>query len=83
MVDLSWRTKRKGFWLFKQSKVRKDVKTNKRVYFIVSGDRQHSVIFDKLKKTYTCDCEYFSLKLKDCSHIYAVKLFLGVADEGD
>jgi uncharacterized Zn finger protein len=83
MVELSWRTKRKGFWLFKQGKVRKDVETNKRVYFIVSGDKEHSVIFDKNKKSYTCDCEYFSLKLKDCSHIYAVKLFLGVVDEGD
>ncbi len=83
MVNLSWQTKRKGYWLYKEGKVAKDVETDKRLYFIVKGDREHSVIFDKTKNTFTCDCEYFSLKLKDCSHIYAVKLFLGVENEKD
>ncbi len=81
MAGLSWKTKRKGFWLFKEGKVKKDIETDKRIYFIVSSEKEHSVIFDKVKKSYTCDCEYFSLKLKDCSHIYAVKLFMGVKDE--
>jgi hypothetical protein len=83
MANLSWKTKRKGFWLFKEGKVRKDIETSKRIYFVVSSDEEHSVIFDKVKKSYTCDCEYFSLKFKDCSHIYAVKLFMGVEDEKD
>ncbi|MEM5878676.1 MAG: hypothetical protein QXF12_07420 [Candidatus Aenigmatarchaeota archaeon] len=81
MSELSWRTKRKGFWIFKDGKVVKDVENDKRCYFIVkSEEKDHSVIFDKTKKTFTCDCEFFSLKLKDCSHIYAVKLFMGDKD---
>lgn len=83
MVGLSWRTKRKGYWLFKEGKVKKDVETDKRIYFLVYGDKEHSVIFDKKKGNFTCDCEYFSLKLTECSHIYAVKLFLGAENERD
>lgn len=77
MSDLSWKTKKKGYWIFKDGKVIKDIENQKRIYFIVKGDQKnHSVIFDKTKGTYTCDCEFFSLKLKHCSHIYAVKLFI-------
>ncbi|MCS7134952.1 MAG: hypothetical protein N3E38_01345 [Candidatus Aenigmarchaeota archaeon] len=75
MVE-SWKTKRKGYWLYKEGKVKVDVETQKRIYFKVLSENEHSVIFDKIKNQFACDCEYFSLKLKDCSHIYAVKLFL-------
>ncbi|MFH8080449.1 MAG: hypothetical protein QXO84_01045 [Candidatus Aenigmatarchaeota archaeon] len=83
MVKLSWRVKRKGYWLYKDGKVKKDVETEKRTYFLVYSDKEHSVIFDKTRNQFLCDCEYFSLKLTECSHIYAVKLFLGVVDEKD
>lgn len=77
MADLSWRTKRKGYWLFKDGKIKKDVDSEKRIHLNVESDgRSHSVIFDKTKHAYTCDCEFFSLKLKDCSHIHAARLFL-------
>lgn len=77
MTDLSWRTKRKGYWIYKEGKVKKDIENDKRIYFnIESDEKTHSVIFDKVKNTFTCDCEFFSLKFRDCSHIYAVKLFI-------
>lgn len=77
MSDLSWKTKRKGYWIYKEGKVKKDLENDKRIYFNVKSDeKMHSVIFDKVKKTFTCDCEFFSLKFKECSHIYGVKLFI-------
>jgi hypothetical protein len=77
MSDLSWKTKRKGYWFFKEGKVKKDMENEKRTYFTIDSDgTAHSVIFDHMKNSYACDCEFFSLKLKDCSHIYAVQLFL-------
>jgi len=85
MSDLSWRTKRKGYWLFKEGKIKKGIENDKRIYFDVeSGDDVHSVIFDKNKKNFTCDCEFFSLKFKECSHIYAAKLIMnGGKNEDD
>jgi uncharacterized Zn finger protein len=78
MTSVSYSTKRKGYWLFKSGKVKKDVETEKRIYFKVEGEtEEHSVIFDKNKKSFICDCSYFSLKFKECSHIHAVKLFIG------
>ncbi len=78
MTELSWRTKRKGYWLFKQNKVRKELETDRRIHFVVSGkEDDHSVILDKVRHNYVCDCGFFSLKFKDCSHIIAVKLSQG------
>ncbi len=83
MSDLSWRTKRKGYWIFKEGRIKKDLENDKRAYFSIESDgKTHSVIFDKIKESFACDCEFFSLKFRDCSHIYATKLFLkGGEDE--
>lgn len=77
MVKVSKKTEMKGYWLFKQGKVKKDLETDKRIHFVVkSKDRDHFVIFDKRKKEFSCDCEFYSLHLKTCSHIIASKTYL-------
>jgi len=77
MVKISKKTEMKGYWLFKQGKVKKDLETDKRVHFVVkSKDRDHFVIFDKKKKKFSCDCAFFSLHQKTCSHILASKTYL-------
>lgn len=68
--------RKKGEQLFKEGKVKKDFETDKRIYFTVTSSEIHSVIFDKTKNTWECDCKYFALKGKECSHIYACKLYL-------
>ena len=68
--------KKKGEKLFKEGKVKKDLETDKRIFFTVSSSENHSVIFDKIKNKWECDCKYFTLKEKECSHIYACKLYL-------
>lgn len=76
MPEISWRTKRKGYWLYKQGKVKKEVETDKRAHFMVNGDDgSHSVIFDKIKYKWNCDCTFGSLKAKNCSHIIACMHF--------
>lgn len=58
--------------LIEENKVKKDVETDKRVHFIVEGtEENHSVIFDKTKNEWNCDCNYNTLKRKICSHIVA------------
>jgi len=45
---VSKKTERKGYWLFKERKVKKELETDKRIHFTVkSGLNNHSVIFDK------------------------------------
>jgi hypothetical protein len=70
--------KQKSIDLVKDKKVVKDLETLQRVYFTVFSKDQHSVIFDKEKKEWSCDCQFFSLKQKECSHILACKLFLNI-----
>jgi len=78
MSEISWITKRKGYWLFKSGKVSKELETDKRIHFNVQGKTSnYSVIFDKKKNIYTCTCSYSSLKFKDCSHIISCRLFAG------
>jgi len=78
---VSTKTERKGYWLFKQGKVIKDLETDKRIHFIVnSKERDHFVIFNKKKRKFSCDCEYFSLHLKSCSHIVASRFFMKEKD---
>lgn len=75
-MKVSKKTEMKGYWLYKQGKVRKDLETDKRIHFIVrSKDKDHFVILDKVKKEFSCDCEFFSLHQKPCSHIIASKFF--------
>ena len=77
MVKISKKTEMKGYWLFKQGKVKKDLETDKRVHFVVkSKDRDHFVIFNKKNNEFSCDCEFYSLHLKTCSHIIASQLYL-------
>ena len=75
MVDI--RTKRKGYWLFKNNQVKKEVDTAKRIHFTVKGkEEDHYVIYDKLKDEYQCDCKFYSIKFDDCSHIIACKEYM-------
>ena len=67
---------RKGEQLFREGRVKKDLETDKRTFFTVTSSEKHSVIFDKRKNKWECDCKYFTLKQKECSHIYACKLYL-------
>jgi len=65
----------KGKILFEKGKVTKDLDTEKRIYFTVEGESEkHSVIFEKGKKEFKCDCKFNSLHHKKCSHILAAML---------
>ena len=76
-MPISTKTERKGYWIFKQGKVKKDLETDKRIHFIIEfEEKDHYVIFDKLKNKFSCDCEFFSLHQETCSHIIASKYFL-------
>lgn len=78
MTLVSMKTRQKGYWIFKEGKVKLDVDTPKRIYYKVQGEsEEHSVIFDKAKKQWKCDCQFFSLKIQDCSHTIACRLFEG------
>jgi hypothetical protein len=70
--------KQKSKSLIENGKVIKEFETQQRIHFTVFSNTQHSVIFDKEKKEWTCDCQFFSLKQKECSHILACKLFLNI-----
>ena len=77
MEDVSKKIEKKGSELFKTGKVKKEVETDKRIHFKVQGETEvHSVIFDKEKNEFSCDCKYSTLKGKECSHILAAKLIL-------
>jgi len=67
---------RKARRLFREGRVRLDFKSEKRIYFTVYSREVHSVIFDKEKNEFKCDCKYFSVKQKECSHIIACKFFI-------
>ena len=65
----------KGRKIFDEGKVKVEINTDKRTHFQVSGDtEEHTVVFDKTKKSWGCDCKFSSLKNKDCSHIIACKI---------
>ena len=63
--------------LFEEDKVKKELETGRRIHFSVEGEtEQHSVIYDREKDEWTCDCKFFSLKQRECSHIKASRLHL-------
>lgn len=65
----------KGKKLFEEGKVVKEVDTQKRTHYKVIGETEnHSVIFDKVKNKWSCDCRFGSLQKKECSHIVACKI---------
>ena len=75
MEKLSKEIIQKGKLLLKSGKVTKDMDTEKRIYFTVEGESEdHSVIFEKEKKEFKCDCKFNSLHHKKCSHILAAML---------
>lgn len=76
MEKISTKITQKGQILFEKGKVMRDIDTEKRTYFTVEGESEkHSVIFEKEKKEWKCDCKFSTLHLKLCSHIIACKLY--------
>ncbi|MGC8812435.1 MAG: hypothetical protein ACP5O8_02500 [Candidatus Aenigmatarchaeota archaeon] len=77
MERVSREVRKKGYLLFRKNKVKKELETEKRIHFKVEGETDiHSVIFDKTNKNFVCDCPFFTLHEKKCSHIIACELFL-------
>ena len=75
--EISKDIRKKALLLFKKKMVRIELETDKRIHFFVEGETDtHSVIFDKERKKWECDCEFSTLKHKPCSHIVASYLFL-------
>jgi len=73
--ESSAEVKRKGARMFAEGKVRKELDAERRAYFAVQGEtEQHSVVFDKTRNEWSCDCKFSSMKNRECSHIYACKL---------
>lgn len=47
------------------------------LYFkVFSGDKTYQVIFRGPTKQWLCECPYFTIKAKTCSHVLACKLKL-------
>ena len=66
----------KGRQLFEEGKVVKELETDKRVHFKVVGETDtHSIIFDKERGKFSCDCKFSTLHNKICSHIIASQLY--------
>lgn len=61
--------------LVAEGKVRKEVDTDRRAHYAVEGETEtHSVIFDKAKNKWSCECRFSALLRKECSHIIACRL---------
>lgn len=72
----------KGRLLLKEGRVRIEINTDKRAHFAVKGETgDHSVIFDKTKKAWSCDCQFSTMKGRECSHIHACKLIMSKMSE--
>ncbi len=77
MKSVSKDIEKKAMQLFKDNKINLDLDTDKRMHFKVKGDSGlHSVIFDKEKNDWHCDCKYGSLKEAYCSHVEASILLM-------
>jgi len=51
--------------------------TGNAVYFDVKvGDKVYDVYYLTRLNKWSCTCRWFSLKIKDCSHIISCKMFL-------
>jgi len=76
LKEISKEIREKGLRLLGEGNVKKDLDADKRAYFTVQGETEkHSVIFDKVRNEWSCDCKFSSMKNRECSHIYACKLF--------
>lgn len=61
--------------LVSEGRIEKEIATDKRIHFKVLGEtEEHSVVFNRQKNTWSCDCRYSSLQKKECSHIIAAKM---------
>ena len=77
MMSVSENLRKKSEKLVREGKVKKDMDSNRRMFFTVEGSSgTYSVIFDREKGTWSCDCKYSSMKGKECSHIHACKLMI-------
>ncbi len=77
VTKLSDKVRKKGSRLFMLGRVRLELDAGRRVYFKVKGDEEeHSVVYDRERNEWSCDCKYWVLHFKWCSHIYAAYLFL-------
>lgn len=77
MDDVSIEIVNKANQLLKEGRVKIEFETDKRIHFRVIGNtEEHSVIYDKEIDGYSCDCKFFTLKQKDCSHIVSAKLLM-------
>ena len=68
--------KRKGEIILSKKRVQRVSSTNERIHFQVDGTETHMVVLDLVKRQWSCDCKYWSLHAKPCSHIYAAYLLL-------
>lgn len=74
-TDVSLEVKRKAAKLFAGGRVRKQMDTDRRAYFEVRGETEkHSVVFDKTRNAWSCDCKFSSMMDRECSHIAACKM---------
>lgn len=77
MEEVSKKVRQKAYSLLRERAVAKKLETSRRAHFLVKGETEaYSVIFDKQRKEWSCDCRYFSLRQRVCSHILACKLFV-------
>jgi hypothetical protein len=75
-VEASDEISKKASSIVQSGGVTKDVETDKRIHFKVRGETEmHSVIYDKTKSSWECDCRYYTLKGRLCSHVLAAKIF--------
>ncbi len=72
---IDWK-KIKARRILREGKIKIDFETETKIYFKVFSKEEHSVIYDKIKKSFNCDCKWFSLKARECSHILAAKMYL-------
>ena len=82
MANTSEEIRKKALQLFADGKVKEVLATDRRLHFSVQGETEkHSMIFDRQKNEWSCDCRFFALTQKPCSHIAAAKLSMKNTNE--
>ena len=67
---------KKGIKLFLAGDAKLEKTTDSAIYFRVSSKNTHEVVMRLRPRKWSCDCTYFSLKVKPCSHIVSAMLLL-------
>jgi len=76
-MEVSKETKKKAEATVNQGKVNKILETENRIHFKVWGETElHSVIYEKKYQKWKCDCKYYTLKRKHCSHILSCQILV-------